>query len=120
LVEETRPACIPHFGFERLPDICRSRAWSSRKLHLFSLFARSSRGQLVVSVAAARFDPYPLNVETHLDNPDFWRARADEARAQAEQMRDRNARQALLGVANVYEKLAKDAEEYIKARKLSG
>jgi hypothetical protein len=54
---------------------------------------------------------------THLDNPDFWRARADEARAQADQMRDQDAKQALLGIANVYERLAKDAEVRIKALK---
>ena len=54
---------------------------------------------------------------THLDNPAFWRARADEARAQADQMRDQDAKQALLGVANVYERLAKDAEVRFKAPK---
>jgi hypothetical protein len=56
---------------------------------------------------------------THLDNPDFWRARADEARAQAEQMRDYSAKQTLLGIPNLYEKLAKDAEAYIKVTKPS-
>jgi hypothetical protein len=57
---------------------------------------------------------------THLDNPDYWRARADQARAQAEQMRDQDAKQALLGIANVYERLAKNAEVRINAPKSSG
>jgi hypothetical protein len=47
---------------------------------------------------------------TYLDNADYWRNRADEARAQATQMRDQNAKEALLLIANVYERLAKDAE----------
>ena len=56
---------------------------------------------------------------TYLDNPDFWRARAEEARAQAEQMRDHDAKRALLGIADVYERLAKGAEEYMKRTKPS-
>jgi hypothetical protein len=54
---------------------------------------------------------------SYLDNPDYWRARADEARTQAEQMRDRWAKEALLNIADTYERLAKDAEEYIKRMK---
>jgi hypothetical protein len=59
-------------------------------------------------------------VPTYLDNPEFWRARADEARLQAEQMRDHDAKQALLKFADVYERHAMDAEASIKARKRSG
>lgn len=50
----------------------------------------------------------------YLDNPEFWRTRANEARAQAEQMGDRDGKQALLKFADIYERRAKDAEVNIK------
>ena len=49
------------------------------------------------------------------DDPAHWRQRADEARAMAEQMTDRDARQMMLGIAEDYEKLAKRAEERLKS-----
>jgi hypothetical protein len=49
------------------------------------------------------------------DDPAHWRKRADEARAMAEQMTDRDARQMMLGIAEDYEKLAKRAEERLKS-----
>jgi hypothetical protein len=49
-------------------------------------------------------------VPRYLDNPEFWRKRANQARLQAEQMRDRDAKQALLKFAKVYERRAKQAE----------
>jgi hypothetical protein len=58
-------------------------------------------------------------VPTYLDNPEFWRTRAAEARGQAEQMRDRDAKQALLKFANVYERRAKRAEAHKNGRKSS-
>lgn len=39
-----------------------------------------------------------------------WRARADEARVHAEQMKDPTARATMLKIAEEYEKLAKRAE----------
>jgi hypothetical protein len=57
---------------------------------------------------------------THLDNREFWRARADVARAQAEQMRDHDAKQALLKFVEVYERRARQAEALSKGRKPSG
>ena len=55
-------------------------------------------------------------VPRYLDNPDYWRARADQARAQAEQMRDHDAKQALLKFVEVYEQRAKQAEAHSKGR----
>ena len=49
------------------------------------------------------------------DDPAHWRKRADEARAMAEQMTDRDAKQMMLGIAEDYEKLAKRAEERLKS-----
>ncbi len=49
------------------------------------------------------------------DDPAHWRQRADEARAMAEQITDRDARQMMLGIAEDYEKLAKRAEERLKS-----
>ncbi len=49
------------------------------------------------------------------DDPAHWRQRADEARAMAEQMTDRDARQMMLGIAEDYEKLAKRTEERLKS-----
>ena len=42
--------------------------------------------------------------------PDYWRERAEEARAQADQMRDLGARKTLLEIADNYEQLAAQAE----------
>ena len=54
---------------------------------------------------------------SYLTNPEYWRARADEARAQADQMRDHDAKQALLNIAGIYEQLAKQAEGAAKKPK---
>ena len=47
---------------------------------------------------------------------DYWRERAEEARAQASQMRDPTARQTLLGISDNYEQLAQQAERIRKTR----
>jgi hypothetical protein len=49
------------------------------------------------------------------DDPEHWRDRAKEARAHAEQMTDREAKQTMLGIAEDYEKLARRAEERLKS-----
>lgn len=41
---------------------------------------------------------------------EYWRERADEARAQAKQMRSPDARRTLLDIADNYEQLAQQAE----------
>ena len=48
---------------------------------------------------------------SHLNDPKHWRERAEEARAMADQMTDREARATMLGIADDYELLAKSAEE---------
>ena len=48
---------------------------------------------------------------TLLDDPNHWRDRAIEARAQAEQLGDEQARVSMLQVANGYDQLADRAEE---------
>ena len=48
------------------------------------------------------------------DNPDHWRKRAAEARAQASQMRDEDSRQQMLEIAKGYERLAESAEKHMR------
>jgi len=45
------------------------------------------------------------------DDPDYWRSRAEEARAVAVQMKDAHTKAVMLGIAQDYEKLAKRAEQ---------
>ena len=48
--------------------------------------------------------------------PDYWRERAEDARAMASQMRDPDARRTLLEIAENYEQLAERAETMRKTR----
>ena len=53
----------------------------------------------------------PYGIEPRLLNdPEHWRSRAEEARAIAEQMIDRDASEMMLKVAEQYEDLARRAE----------
>jgi hypothetical protein len=52
--------------------------------------------------------------------PDYWRARAEEARANAAQMKDRETKQALYRIAKVYDQLAERAVLEIKSTKPPG
>ena len=45
------------------------------------------------------------------DDPDYWRNRAEEARAIAVQMVDAHTKATMLAIAQDYEKLAKRAEQ---------
>ena len=54
----------------------------------------------------AQSDAMPLR----FGSPKFWQKRAEEARVTAETMTDPEVRQAMLGIARSYEKLAKRAE----------
>jgi F0F1-type ATP synthase membrane subunit b/b' len=47
---------------------------------------------------------------------EHWRERAEEARAQASQMRDESARRTLLDIAENYDQLAEQAETIRKTR----
>jgi hypothetical protein len=49
--------------------------------------------------------------------PEYWRARAEEARAQADQMRQPDAKQALEKIAVIYDQLAEQAEAAGKGSK---
>jgi hypothetical protein len=50
---------------------------------------------------------------SYIDNPKHWYIRADETRSLAEPMTDTASRQAMLGVAAGYDRMAKRAEERI-------
>ena len=47
----------------------------------------------------------------NLNDPEYWRSRAEEARAVAVQMTDPRTRAIMLGIAQDYEKLAERAEQ---------
>jgi hypothetical protein len=53
---------------------------------------------------------------SHLNDPKHWRERAQEARAMALQMTDRDAEATMLGIADDYEKLARRAEDRAAGR----
>jgi DNA-binding ferritin-like protein len=46
-----------------------------------------------------------------IDDADYWRKRAEEARTLAEQMKDPHTHSLMLGIAESYEKIAKWAAE---------
>jgi hypothetical protein len=52
-----------------------------------------------------------------IDNPEHWRARAEEARVLAEQIDDPGAKQTMLRIAESYERLAERAAERLKENK---
>jgi hypothetical protein len=49
-----------------------------------------------------------------MSNPQHWRDRAEEARSNAEQINDPEAKRMMLGIANSYERLAERAEERLR------
>jgi hypothetical protein len=46
-----------------------------------------------------------------LDDPEYWQTLAEEARAVAVQMLDARTKAIMLGIAQVYEKLAQSVEQ---------
>jgi Asp/Glu/hydantoin racemase len=52
---------------------------------------------------------------SHLNDPNYWRDRAEELRAVAEHLKDPNAKAMVLGCAGDYDILAQRAEERLKA-----
>jgi hypothetical protein len=51
-----------------------------------------------------------------INDPKHWRDRAEEARAHAAQMTDRDTRQTLLKITEDYEELARRAEKRLRQR----
>ena len=49
-----------------------------------------------------------------IDNPEHWRARAEESHTLAEQMKDAEARRIMLGIADSYQLLAERPFERAK------
>lgn len=50
---------------------------------------------------------------SYIDDPKHWHIRADETRSLAEPMTDAMSKQAMLGVAAGYERMAKRAEDRV-------
>ena len=57
----------------------------------------------------------PERPSPNLENPEFWRFRAEEVRTIAEDMRDGEPKRIMLRIAQDYEKIAKHVEQ--QARK---
>jgi len=55
--------------------------------------------------------------ESVLDDPEHWRARAEEARSVAEQLSDPESKRTMLRIADDYERLAEHAD--LRARRQS-
>jgi hypothetical protein len=51
----------------------------------------------------------------HFNDPDYWRDRAEELRAIAENLKDAEAKRMILGCARDYDVLAQRAEERSKS-----
>ena len=52
-----------------------------------------------------------------LDNPKYWRNRAEEARVVADSMQDQQSKELMLGIARDFERMAALAEERPKRSK---
>jgi hypothetical protein len=50
-----------------------------------------------------------------LDNPKYWRGRAEEVRLVAESLEDTQSKQIMLGIARDYERMAELAEQRVKS-----
>lgn len=51
-----------------------------------------------------------------INDPKHWQERAEEARAMAEQLTDEKSRDAMLRIANDYDKLAERAEVRLRGK----
>jgi hypothetical protein len=51
---------------------------------------------------------------SRLYDSEYWRNRAEEARAQASEMKDERARKTLLDIAENYDQLAEQAEHLLR------
>ena len=50
-----------------------------------------------------------------LDNPKYWRGRAEEAHLIAESLEDTQSKQSMLGIAGDYERMAEVAEQRVES-----
>ena len=55
-----------------------------------------------------------------MDDPNHWRNRAEEARAQAEQLNEPQARKIMLDAAADYDRLAERADERLREFRQAG
>jgi hypothetical protein len=51
---------------------------------------------------------------SHLMDPEYWRSRAEEARAQASEMRDARVRSTLLEIAANYDQIAEQQQRLVR------
>ena len=59
----------------------------------------------------AQFEcPSHMNKPSPIDDPAYWRQKADEARRMADQLADPESKQTMMEIAAAYEQLAKIAE----------
>jgi hypothetical protein len=52
--------------------------------------------------------------QSHLDDPEYWRDRAEQVRALADQLSNQKARDSILAIAAEYELIADKAKERAK------
>ena len=52
--------------------------------------------------------------ENKLYNPEFWRYRAEEVRALAEEMKNAETKKIMAGIAEDYERIAKIVEQHLR------
>jgi hypothetical protein len=55
--------------------------------------------------------PLTMTLPNTTDDPEYWRSRAEEARAIAVQMKGVHTKAVMLGIAQDYEKLAQRAKQ---------
>jgi hypothetical protein len=72
---------------------------------------RRSPGMATIWSGSAMADQH------NLKDPTYWRSRAKEARAEADQMLDQRTKRALLAIADNYDELAERAEAMVNSRK---
>ena len=74
-------------------------------------FCKIARAKIAqVDAAQTRSGAMPQRFD-----PEYWRERAEEARAQAEEMHDAKAKRTLLGIAESYDKLAEQGKRCSQA-----
>jgi hypothetical protein len=52
-----------------------------------------------------------------IDNPEYWRGRAEETRTLADSLKDKESKQIMLGIAKDYDRMAELAEQRVNLRK---